>query len=76
MPAGEYIVYEVPLRTFSASPTSGLPAERRGTFLGFMDKVRPHPVGNRTCVSLPHPLYLMLRGTNGVSMTSNHGLLP
>lgn len=37
--AGEYVVYEVPLRTFTASPTSGLPAERRGTFLGFLDKV-------------------------------------
>ena len=41
VPAGEYVVYEVPLRTFTASPTSGLPAERRGTFLGFMDKARP-----------------------------------
>jgi len=43
VPAGEYVVYEVPLRTFTASPSSGLPAERRGTFLGFMDKARPQP---------------------------------
>ena len=39
VPAGEYVVYEVPLRTFTASPTSGLPAERRGTFRGVKDKV-------------------------------------
>ena len=46
VPAGEYIVYEVPLRTFTASPTCGLPAERRGTFLGFMDKVQQAPMGS------------------------------
>ena len=41
VPPGEYVIYEVPLRTFTASASSGLPEERRGTFLGFMDKVRP-----------------------------------
>ena len=44
VPASEYVVYEVPLRTFTASPTSGLADRRRGTFLGFRDKVtRPTP---------------------------------
>lgn len=43
VPASEYVVYEVPLRTFTASASSGLPESRRGTFLGFMDKVSLSP---------------------------------
>lgn len=46
VPASEYVVYEVPLRTFTASASSGLPEPRRGTFLGFMDKASlPPPAG-------------------------------
>ncbi len=52
VPAGEYVVYEVPLRTFTASPSSGLPAERRGTFLGFMDKARPMAADDNTFTAL------------------------
>lgn len=43
VPASEYVVYEVPLRTFTASDSSGVAEERRGTYLGFMDKI-PHLV--------------------------------
>lgn len=39
VPASEYVVYEVPLRPFTASASSGVAEERRGTYLGFMDKV-------------------------------------
>jgi len=41
--AGELIVYEVPLRPFTAHPNSGAGPRRQGTFLGFMEKI-PHLV--------------------------------
>lgn len=37
--AGELIVYEVPLRTFTAHPNSNVGSGKQGTFLGFLDKV-------------------------------------
>lgn len=39
----ELIIYEVPLRLFTAHPNSGVGADRQGTFLGFRDKI-PHLV--------------------------------
>lgn len=38
--AGELIVYEVPLRTFTAHSNSGVGPAKQGTFLGFLDKVK------------------------------------
>lgn len=38
--AGELIVYEVPLRTFTAHPNSAVGDGKQGTFLGFLEKVR------------------------------------
>jgi pullulanase/glycogen debranching enzyme len=37
---GELIVYEVPLRTFTAHPNSNVGSGKQGTFLGFLEKVR------------------------------------
>lgn len=37
--AGQLIVYEVPLRTFTAHPNSNVGPGKQGTFLGFLDKV-------------------------------------
>ena len=37
--AGQLIVYEVPLRTFTAHPNSNVGSGKQGTFLGFLDKV-------------------------------------
>lgn len=41
IPLEKLIVAEVPVRCFTAHPSSGLPAARRGTFLGVADKI-PH----------------------------------
>lgn len=35
----DLIVYEVPVRTFTASPTSNVDPEKAGSFLGFAEKV-------------------------------------
>lgn len=35
----DLIIYEVPVRTFTASPSSGVPDDQRGTFLGLAFKV-------------------------------------
>ncbi|KAL6778753.1 ISA3 [Auxenochlorella protothecoides x Auxenochlorella symbiontica] len=37
----DLVIYELPLRCFTASPTSGLPEGERGGFLGLKDKI-PH----------------------------------
>lgn len=50
--AGELIVYEVPLRPFTAHPNSSVGTDKQGTFLGFMDKV---------CSRWPAPLHDRLR---------------
>lgn len=34
----DLIIYEVPVRTFTASPTSGLPEGERGTYMGLAKK--------------------------------------
>jgi len=38
IPPQDLIIMEVPVRTFTADPSSGVPAARRGTFLGLADK--------------------------------------
>lgn len=35
----DLVIYEMSVRCFTASQSSGLPAERRGTYLGVADKV-------------------------------------
>ena len=44
MPPGhelkDLIIYEVPVRTFTASETSGVAADRRGSYLGFAEKAQ------------------------------------
>ncbi len=40
---GDLVVYEMHVRGFTNNPNSGVPAERRGTFLGLIDKI-PHLV--------------------------------
>jgi len=39
IPMHELVIYETTVRTFTASPTSGLPEGKRGTFLGLKEKV-------------------------------------
>lgn len=41
LPQKDLVIYEVPVRTFTASPSSGLPELMRGTYAGFMAKI-PH----------------------------------
>ena len=48
----ELVIYEMSVRCFTACETSGLPAERRGTYLGVADKVS---------------VYVCLRGGGGSS---------
>jgi len=36
----ELVVYEMSVRCFTASESSGVPPERRGTYLGLAEKVR------------------------------------
>lgn len=43
LPLKDLVIYEVPVRGFTADPGSSLAASRRGTFLGLADKV-PHLV--------------------------------
>jgi glycogen operon protein len=38
-PAGPEIIYEMHVGAFTGSPSSGVPAERRGTFAGVVDKI-------------------------------------
>lgn len=49
----ELIVYEVPLRLFTAHPNSGVGGDRQGTFLGFLDKVLPPPAIDWVAVAYP-----------------------
>uniref|UniRef100_A0A7S3UH22 isoamylase n=1 Tax=Picocystis salinarum TaxID=88271 RepID=A0A7S3UH22_9CHLO len=39
----DLVIYETNVRGFTASPTSGIPEDRRGTYLGVVDKI-PHLV--------------------------------
>lgn len=41
LPQKDLVIYEVPIRTFTASPSSGLPESQRGTYAGFKAKI-PH----------------------------------
>jgi isoamylase len=41
LPDEDLIIYELPVRTFTADPSSGVAPARRGTFLGLADKI-PH----------------------------------
>jgi isoamylase len=36
----ELVIYEMSVRCFTASETSGVPEERRGTYMGVAEKVR------------------------------------
>jgi len=38
-PSGPEIIYEMHVGAFTRSPSSGVPAERRGTFAGLIDKI-------------------------------------
>jgi len=40
-PPADVVVYEMGVRSFTSDASSGLPAERRGTYLGVVDKI-PH----------------------------------
>lgn len=39
VPLKDLVIYEMPVRTFTADPSSGLSAAKRGSFLGVADKV-------------------------------------
>lgn len=41
IPEHDMVIMELPVRCFTADPSSGVPAARRGTFLGVADKI-PH----------------------------------
>lgn len=47
----ELVIYEMSVRTFTACETSGLPSERRGTYLGVADKVSLCMSATKVCVS-------------------------
>lgn len=38
----DLVIYEMPIRTFTADPSSGLDEGERGTFKGVTQKVSPH----------------------------------
>jgi len=40
----DLVIYEMSVRCFTASKSSGLDQDRRGTYLGLADKVRSQPV--------------------------------